>query len=120
MWTGNETPEWVRKLLAGGEDAYRETSARALSFTAEGNGFFMKRGAAALLLETSKSPAYAVDLAALRAEVPGFDTRLRNILFGCDGTYVCTFDKGFLAHLKGPAEDPAHPLHQVRMPLPCV
>lgn len=48
----------------------------------------------------------------LRAQFRDFDIGLKTILFGHAGTHVYVFERGYVAHFEGTAEDSKHPLNK--------
>ncbi|GJE88325.1 hypothetical protein PsYK624_044080 [Phanerochaete sordida] len=115
LYVAPRTPDTLLAHLRPTSDAHSltEDKAQALSFTADGRGFFVRRAQRGYVLELGGAP-YALDVAELRASIPDFDARVRDVLFGRDGTWICVYrDAGFTANLDGPAQDPEHPLHKV-------
>lgn len=57
---------------------------------------------------------YPLQIKKLRASVCDFDIGLKTILFGQGGTHVYVFQRGYVAHLEGTANDEEHPLYKIR------
>ncbi|GJE90150.1 hypothetical protein PsYK624_062750 [Phanerochaete sordida] len=93
-------------------DQYGAKKAASLSWTDDGRGYFVKlRGGDGWTMDVPDE--YPLQIAQLRRQLSDFDQGIKTILFGQGGTHVYIFERGFVAHFEGTAEDSEHPLNKI-------
>ena len=99
VYFSNPLPPAVQAHLVGTPTAPK---ASFMSFPAEPGGYFAKH-AVGDGWSTDLLPVYEDALLATRQQVGerAFDTALRRVLFGRNGTHVIVFETGFIAKLQG-------------------
>ena len=110
VWYDTSMPPEIVTYIKG--DNIGMKKAASITWTDDGKGYFVKlRGREGWTLDVPDE--YPLQINELRRQIRDFDLGIKTILFGHAGTHVYVFERGFVAHLEGTADDKDHPLYKV-------